>query len=882
MEVNKENSYIGQNNYFDYLVISICLIFLGASAYFFQYKLKSREISSGPSLGRIVTFSNDIRLKKKEDLVWNPLQFNDKLRENDSVFSGDDSQVVLDLLDVGLLQLSSNSMIKILKEKDEPVLDLSSGTIQVKNQKGKTISLRDQGKKIKLQVEPGDYKFTKNQSALNIAVFSGQAKIEGRDELISANTELSIDKDQIKVKSFNYGFLNPVNESTIYTSDEKITFEVDHSCTESCSIVFSNNIDFSRKIKFEFPRDQKVFTLDLPLKGTIHFKLVNGSENDLTLPYVFHRKPWSTPKIISPIDNFHTKDNQVHFEWNTPVSPELKARIQISKDAEFLQLSLDKRIEQNFIDLDLQEGEFFWRVRFESDKSETDWSKVSKFIIDSNLIHPINLQIPPANLFLINGTTKLQLKIIRDFQTDYFVIKISKDDKILKIIRDTKDFYDISINSAGVYKISVESFFGNNIKNGQSNPLEIKVTPFEPLPAPDLHEHDQEIEIIDHFESSLIRRFIDFFIPSAQAESFMARLSWKPIQGAAVYRLEISSDQGFTKIILKENVSSSNFSWMPKKLGRYYWRVTPIDIYNFDGQTSRIGILNVHPHFSKIAPPKIEAKVLSRDDKSFTLNATWEELSRVSTYEMFITFFNKDNDKVGEDVLSTVKTKIKHKFLIPKNVSTINVTIKAISTLGSRTPFSVSKINLPPIVQEKEFLKPNPDTSKLDSLNFKFRLVQFSFEQFSMGSNWDGISLRVNNQVSNALMKNVSSRFFFQKDWGRIGAGLDYFYLLDGVLSISTFAIGGEYAYDFPINQKKSFYFSPLMTVFYAPSITQGIYGFKLNLPLTYFISNSLSFYAGLGYVYAQFFGIPPIQQILDINVSFGGLNMLGGMRFLF
>ena len=87
MEVNKENSYIGQNNFFDYSVIAICLIVLAISGYFFQNKLSSSTNSDGPSLGKIISYTNDIRLKKKEDLVWNPLQINDKLREKDSVFS---------------------------------------------------------------------------------------------------------------------------------------------------------------------------------------------------------------------------------------------------------------------------------------------------------------------------------------------------------------------------------------------------------------------------------------------------------------------------------------------------------------------------------------------------------------------------------------------------------------------------------------------------------------------------------------------------------------------------------------------------------------------------------------------------------------------------
>jgi hypothetical protein len=881
MEVNKENSYIGQNNFLDYSVITLCLIILMLAGYFFQNKLNAKKISVGPSLGRIVSFSNDIRLKKKEDLVWNPLQFNDKLREKDSIFSGDNSEVVLDLTGIGVIELSANTMIQILKEKDESVLDLTSGTFQVKKRIGKTISIRDHGKKIKLQVTPGDYKFSKTDSGLNIAVFSGEAKIEGKSEVVTTNSEFSIKENKIEVKTFTHGFLSPANNTTIYTIDEKIPFEIDSPCPDTCSIVFSNTEDFLKSIKQVFPQGQQVFLADVPLKGTIFFKLVDNLGSDLSLPFVFLRKPWSSPKIVGPLDKFKTKEKSIHFEWTASLSSEIKSHIQISRDTDFSDLVVDKMLDQNFTDLEFLEGEYFWRTRFELEKSQTSWTKTNKFIVDFELIHPIGVQVPNSNLLLVNGNAKLHFKINRDFEAEIYTISIYKDDKIFKKIKDAKDFYEISLTSAGNYKISVESFNEKNKKNGQSAVIEFKVVPFQPLPAPDLQNPDQEIEIIDEGETSFIQRIFDLIIPSAYAEVMKAQLSWKPIDGAVSYRLEVSTDQAFKSIILKELVTEPNFSWLPKKVGTFFWRVTPIDIHNLDGQTSKVGLLNVFPHFSKIAPPKIEAKIQFRDKESFVLKAKWDDLPRVSKYEAILSYFNQDNDQIGEHTLTTSTTKIQDKFSISKDVHNIKITVKAISKKGSQTPFSILKIVLP--VLPEEIVPPVPvEVSKIEPFKMKSRSLQFSYEQFSMGSNWDSISQRVNNKVSKTNMKIFSSRYFVQKKWGRVGAGLDYFSLADGDLSISAGAVALEYAYDFSLNQKNSFFLSPATSAFYAPSLSQGLYGLKLNVPINFFLTESLALYAGLGYVYAQFFGIPQLQQVLDINVSFGGMNMIGGLRILF
>jgi hypothetical protein len=131
-------------------------------------------------------------------------------------------------------------------------------------------------------------------------------------------------------------------------------------------------------------------------------------------------------------------------------------------------------------------------------------------------------------------------------------------------------------------------------------------------------------------------------------------------------------------------------------------------------------------------------------------------------------------------------------------------------------------------------------------------------------------------------MKLLSSRYFVRKDWGRIGAGLDYFMLNDGDLSINAGAVGFEVAHDFSLRQRNNLFFSPAISAFYAPSLDQGLYGLKFNAPLAYSFSESFRLYAGAGYAYAKFFGIPPLQQVLDINVAFGGLNLVGGCLILF
>ena len=168
------------------------------------------------------------------------------------------------------------------------------------------------------------------------------------------------------------------------------------------------------------------------------------------------------------------------------------------------------------------------------------------------------------------------------------------------------------------------------------------------------------------------------------------------------------------------------------------------------------------------------------------------------------------------------------------------------------------------------------------ALNIKDRSLQFSYEQFSMGSHWNSISERVNNKVSNTSMKLLSSRYFVRKAWGRVGAGLDYFMLNDGDLSINAGAVALEFAHDFSLNQRSSFFFSPAISPFYAPSLDQGLYGIKLNAPFSYAFSESLRMFAGAGYAHAKFFGIPSLQQVLDINVSFGGLNLVGGLLVFF
>ena len=64
------------------------------------------------------------------------------------------------------------------------------------------------------------------------------------------------------------------------------------------------------------------------------------------------------------------------------------------------------------------------------------------------------------------------------------------------------------------------------------------------------------------------------------------RFEWKPLAGAGLYQLEISTDRNFSSVIERARLSQTQYDWQAPDKGRYYYRMYTIDREQFAGPLS--------------------------------------------------------------------------------------------------------------------------------------------------------------------------------------------------------------------------------------------------------------------------------------------------------
>jgi hypothetical protein len=100
------------------------------------------------------------------------------------------------------------------------------------------------------------------------------------------------------------------------------------------------------------------------------------------------------PELFYPVDNQKINSNEVTLNWKNTNSAK-KYTVQISDDIEFSNILHEKTTNshiESYSKFDLEDGEYFWRVKAENDAEKTDWSEVASFVVgEVNSVNKITI-----------------------------------------------------------------------------------------------------------------------------------------------------------------------------------------------------------------------------------------------------------------------------------------------------------------------------------------------------------------------------------------------------------------------------------------------------------------------------------------------------------
>lgn len=169
----------------DIKIILLCsIIFLGAFlVLYFDLFANLNEKSDRPIFAKAVVVDNDVRKKSEQQLAWAKSSTQDFIRYGDQIFTGEKSNVVLELEDNQRIKIQENSLVKFEQKKNVKNFKIMFGSLTTHVKKGELIEVIICGEKIKIEAQSDD-----------------EMKISNNDNCVKPEVKLNNEKQKISLK----------------------------------------------------------------------------------------------------------------------------------------------------------------------------------------------------------------------------------------------------------------------------------------------------------------------------------------------------------------------------------------------------------------------------------------------------------------------------------------------------------------------------------------------------------------------------------------------------------------------------------------------------------------------------------------------------------
>ncbi|MBM9547185.1 FecR domain-containing protein [Leptospira sp. 201903074] len=637
-------------------VVSALLLLILVFSFLLHRNLNYRfNDAAGPTIG-IITFKNKTVLRKYNDaVVWDLIESKTEVKNRDTIRTEGLSDAILTLNDGTKINISENSMI---------LLDISDKNININFAYGSFEAAREgtvsgdmkmnitAGDKT-VSVANGDVKLDKTKSELNIKVDQGEAKLtsNGKEETIAKDQIANVTESGVKVGKPVYRLATPEDRKNILSESgsERISFSLSGWKPESAKqtnpvIEISLFPDFSKSLvkeKLSSPNITKKLE-----SGSYYWRVSyeNPSSKSKQTTEVYQFRILSDPglRILSPksgeIFSFTQDTPVVRFVWN-PLDLYSSYTIQIAKDSNFSEGVFSKQTQNQSLAFDsLNEGNYFAKIQARSNLpgiSEKS-SPVIKFQVTKKTnTAPPELLEPARGKTFAEEQTKSQLffswKDDKDFgQYEWELSSDSNFQSKVKSEATKNNFLKLTGGlGVGTYFWRVKGIGSNGVS------LDSKSSSFNVIAK-------EEMELVAPGNGAEVE--VD--------ERSLVVLKWKKLTGKSNYEVEIAKQSDFQPLLLKENVSGNYFEFKSKDLGRFYWRVRPVE-----GEVEFSGVRNFQM-ISGMDPPSLVTPVRNETIDLFTKNSivfTWKPVEKASGYRIHLIDISGIREKqiLNEKVSST-------------------------------------------------------------------------------------------------------------------------------------------------------------------------------------------------------------------------------------
>jgi|GEM_PF-3149032 hypothetical protein len=562
-------------NFERWLLTSCCLIILLFSYFLYDDSLFSEERqSSNEKVAQLIVKNQDVRFKSSENFSWMNAREKENLFEFDSLFTGESSTAVLQLNDGSTLRIDGQSLIVLSMENGKLVLDLKSGSLS------------------------GDLS---SKSELLIRTKDGLEKIGGRssrqirlERNFSGSTLQKIDRNPAALSQILWTSppdfkINKQDPRTFQNLAWQKSQKIEETIVEISANPDFNLLDSSIKTK---NREAGIPIALLPGKYFTRLKGYNRSRTQVasstvhTFEIIDKKRSLLLPPILKTMNIQHSDNFSFPplVQWES-VQEASQYRFELSKTPRFDQVINYETSASQLAWTGARAGTYFFRVYSMKGNdislpSDIGTLEVSSQAPQLNPIAPVVIRT--EKVVVTPQKFDLNWNHLSKGQSKYRV-EISDDETFRnpQVSLTQRGPASVQVQKPGQYYVRV--FATDEVGQPVSPSSNIERFSYQIknlLPAP-----------------LLIRPFNDTTVFLQQDDNPYLWLTWKPVDSAEQFLVEIAADSSFSQVIASDTIKSSNEKFlrylMTKKLayGKYYWRVKSVSkTENTESQWSEVNL----------------------------------------------------------------------------------------------------------------------------------------------------------------------------------------------------------------------------------------------------------------------------------------------------
>lgn len=674
----------------DIFIVILCLSVCVFSIYLFYKDLNSFTIRTDKDSIATIVFKQRIAQRKFSDrVVWERLQNNAPLYNEDVLRTSSQSEATITFKNNSVIEIGENTMIQVFYTDDGGVvLSVENGDVQidttsvtstnsntpsfsVKTGDGSIVALSN-GSKMSATVK-------EDSEISNFNVQEGDASIKnnkGEETAIKVGETAKIEKNgEVSKGSFNVTSI-PNNLKILNFDDKKtVPIELEWNSTEELSqkpviIQISHRKDFSEIENTYKVEDINSFTLPAE-NGTLYWRafvdesdenetedsksqidetqknensnLQNADISDVVEGKIRVEKVLpiqTTSPINGNVFSYRKENPKINFSWNGNDFA-TNYKLEISKTADFSSPIITEEVSIKNVSLDsLGEGEYFWKVTPFYPLNNIGYaepSDVKSFSIVKNAeLKPPTLSVPSQNATLTYKDSDFNVSFLwkSDVKVADYDFEIASDENFENVI------YSSNVKEPRIYEdfskvLPIGKYFWKVSRNSLED---------EKLSQSEI----REFSVIKYIPETtrLVYPPNDFSIENTKLST--TNFSWKlsdEYKNSVVQSVfEIATDENFENILVQKSTQEKSLKNISLEKGKYYWRVGVFDDFENKEIFTNSRILNILGELDspKIIYPSDNENLVVLKNSFVKLN--WAKVEDADFYKVLVYSSQNEND----------------------------------------------------------------------------------------------------------------------------------------------------------------------------------------------------------------------------------------------